>query len=513
MGFRPRAGGGIATLYDAGSGADFYDAEVMSFGSSYWYSLGMLIDDGGNDKYSLSHYGLGSGIHLSVGALYDEGGDDQYRSRWGVVGATPHDLSVGMMVDGGGEDYYQVGDGWGGSLTNSFGLFIERAGNDLYSTRGEGCSLGNVRWARGFGGVAMFVDEEGTDAYPRGEVGHDSTTWIQGGWGIGMDLPRKAPPPIPEEKLKDPVLTPEDSARSIEECFKQASQWEVGSARESVAIGRKALLAKGVPAVVWVIENKMGTKDGLEQRPVEELFKLYPDTAGALLLKRLPCVLDDEWQLRNIVSYLSSLKYKKAVDPLLDLLDKRGDVLERVRNTIIGAIGGMEDKRAAKRIGEFADSDKERRRLAVFGALSALADTNSIPVIIKGLDDKMFTVRSVATSAMVGMGLKGIPATIEFINRPKSVYPEVGYKVIKNVVMKLTDKFSAEEAAAKYQAVQLFEAGLNSSSEQVRSECVDALLRVGGDATRSMLAVHMESEPSVVVKSNYLRVKKELKID
>ncbi len=291
MGWRPRAGGGIGVMYDKGDGNDFYDQEVMSIGSSYWYSIGICIDGGGNDNYALAHYGMGVGIHLSLGAFYETGGDDQYHSRHGVVGGTPHDFSVGIMVDGGGDDYYIVGDGWGGSLTNSYGLFIDRIGNDTYATRGGGHSFGSARWARGFAGTAIFLDLEGNDVYTADEAARDSSIWIQTGWGIGMDLPRNVETEK-EEKFDEVEPTAEDSAKSIEELYRLASQWEVGSARESVARSRKALLAKGPAVVEFIVygpdrmlpEDISNLKQFIvklrnEEHPVSEYF--YPRISGS----------------------------------------------------------------------------------------------------------------------------------------------------------------------------------------------------------------------------------------
>ena len=264
MGWRPRAGGGIGMLYDKGDGNDFYDAEVMSLGSSYWYSIGMLVDGGGNDNYSLAQYGMGVGIHLSLGALYDMGGDDQYHSRNGVVGATAHDLSIGLMVDASGDDFYIVGDGWGGSLTNSYGLFIDKLGNDLYATKGAaGFSFGKARWARGFAGAAIFLDLEGTDIYPKGVAAKDSSIWIETGWGIGIDLPREVKSET-EETFEDVEPTAEDSAKSITKLYELTIQWEVGSAREEVSRSRKALLAKGLPVLDFLINGpKILDKDAI----------------------------------------------------------------------------------------------------------------------------------------------------------------------------------------------------------------------------------------------------------
>ncbi|MDP8228829.1 MAG: HEAT repeat domain-containing protein [Candidatus Electryoneaceae bacterium] len=524
MGWRPRAGGGIGVLYDDGDGNDFYGAEVMSFGSSYWYSLGILVDGGGNDHYTLAHYGLGVGIHLSAGALYDVSGDDQYRSRHGVVGGTPHDLSVGMMVDGDGDDYYMVSDGWGGSLTNSFGLFIDRLGNDTYGTRASGYSFGGARWARGFAGTAIFLDLEGNDVYTADETAHDSSIWIQSGWGIGIDLPRDVVTAEQKEVTLDIVLTAEDSAKSIEELFEQASQWEVGSARESVRRGRKALLTKGVDAIIWVIDNKLDTRSGLEYRAIEPLIKEYPDTAMALLIDHLDSV-DEEQPLKNIISWLAMIEWESgepgnsdgldhpdepghpAVDPLLKILRARTELAGKVRRSVISALGAIGDQRAAEPISWYVTDDMERNRLASLNALRELKDVATISVVVGALDDVMFTVRSAAIGAVVAFGTDAVPVLVDYINDEDSRYRELGLKSLKNIVMKFDDQYNMDEGRIRYEAVSLFERGLVDPSPYVRAESVDALYRTGGDAVRLIVDGRMESEYNPVVMAAYRRVK------
>ncbi len=507
MGWRPRAGGGIGVLYDKGDGNDFYGAEVMSFGSSYWYSLGILVDGGGNDHYTLAHYGLGSGIHLSLGALYDVSGDDQYRSRHGVVGATPHDLSVGMMVDGSGDDYYMVSDGWGGSLTNSFGLFVDRLGNDTYGTRGKGHSFGSVRWARGFAGAAIFLDLEGDDVYTADNSAADSSTWIQTGWGIGMDLPRDVVDTEKEEEIGEIILTAEDSARSVEEIFEDASAWEVGNAKEKVKRGRKALVAKGVEAIDWVLENKLDSKSGLEHRAINELFKSLPDTVAPQLIELFP-MLDEEQPLKNVIAWLAELKREEAVDPLLKLLKKRSDLADKVRRSVMSALGKIGDKKAAKPISKFVTDDKERNRLASLNALKELKETETIERAVKGLDDPLFTVRSAAIGATVAFGVDAVPLLTEFVNNDNSKYPEMGVKALKNIVIRFDDELTPEQMRVRYDVVLLLEESLSSSDEHVRAEAVSGLYRIGKDATRQLIVSRMENEYSPVVLAAYEQVKK-----
>lgn len=509
MGWRPRAGGGIGVLYDDGDGNDFYNSEVMALGSSYWYSIGILVDGGGNDHYSLAHYGLGVGIHLSIGALYDRSGDDQYRSRWGVVGGTPHDLSVGMFVDGSGEDYYLVSDGWGGSLTNSFGLFIDRLGNDTYATRGTGYSFGNARWARGFAGAAIFIDEEGDDVYPAGVPAADSSIWIRGGWGVGIDLPRDLPDMEKDDPVKeeDIVLTAEDSSKTIEELFDEASQWEVGSARESVRRARKALLERGVEALHYAVNEKLDSKSGLVYRLLEKIIKAVPDTAGPLLINVLNTV-EDEPTLKNAMRLLGSIKWEPAVEPMLDMLGNKKK--EKVWNSLISALGQIGDKRAAEKVSRYVTDREERRRLAALNSLGELNDTTTIPSLIRGLDDRLFTVRSAAVSALMKFGSSAVYDLQNYIADGMSLYPEIGLRVWGRITEKTKDDTGIQAGRMRYEAVIIFEQYVSHPSQQMRAAAVDALYRNSGEATRRMIDARMEMEYSPVVKTAYDKVVEEL---
>ncbi|MBU1935952.1 hypothetical protein KKG05_01005, partial [bacterium] len=297
IGFRPRAGGGIGVLYDR-SGNDFYNAEIYAQGAGYWYSLGMLIDGGGQDVYNATQYAQAAGIHLAIGYLYDAAGDDAYRSRFGPGQGGAHDLSVGILIDDGGDDTYSISGGQGVALTNSVAILLDGEGNDSYSTTEAAYGQGGVRPARGFGNVGLFVDMEGLDHYP--DIARlDSAVWFESYWGIGVDVPFDSV--TPDEKPVDIELVSADTLPSVEKIFKTAALWEVTENRERVRRARKALIAKGEPAVKWVAENKMETKSGLEIRAIEELFKVLPDVATPYLAQALQ---DTELQKQKNAAFL-----------------------------------------------------------------------------------------------------------------------------------------------------------------------------------------------------------------
>jgi hypothetical protein len=228
-GFRPRAGGGVGILIDE-EGNDFYNAEIFSQGASYWYSIGLLCDRGGNDRYHATQYSQGAAAHLTIGSLWDWGGDDQYVSQLGVTQGTAHDLSVGYLIDESGNDYYIVDSGQGLSITNSVAIFIDKMGNDIYSTQRYG--QGSQIWSRGFCGPGIFLDLEGIDFYPAGGGGTDSTAWTNDLYAGGIDLPRdiKLPGEVLPERSCSRRPTQPDPSR-ISSRTPPHGRWEARSRR------------------------------------------------------------------------------------------------------------------------------------------------------------------------------------------------------------------------------------------------------------------------------------------
>lgn len=393
IGFRPRAGGGVGFLLDR-AGNDFYDAEVFAQACAYWYSVGILADLGGNDHYSATQYAQGSGIHLAAGHLYDAGGRDHYFSRFGPSQGTAHDFAVGVLHDREGDDRYLVGGGQGLSLTNSVAVFIDGAGNDHYSATETNAGHGISRPARGFEGAGFFIDIEGDDTYDAGSPGSDASIWRQAGWGIGVDLDRDII--LPEEELPEIVLTEEDTLKSLEDIFGDASLWEVGNNREKVRRARMALEAKGLPAVEYVLTERLDTRSGLELRAIEELAKAYPDSTS----ERAAELLDSEndrirgnavWLIGRLECPGYSLKLSEM------LAEKRNKPL---RGGILQSLGRLGDASTSTTVEPFLESKAEKIRITAAESLGRLKNGSSIPSLLDAVEDPAFVVRSAAGSAL-----------------------------------------------------------------------------------------------------------------
>ena len=166
--------GGIGLLLDL-AGNDRYEAQVFAQGAGYYEGLGMLLDDGGNDRFESAWYAMGASAHYAAGILLKRGvGSDVYRSTHEMVLGTGNDLSVGVFVDEGGDDEYTVGRlSLGVAHANSTGIFVDGAGNDRYAVVSPTCSAFGAAYQHEWGNpretlpnLGLFMDLGGVDTYP-----------------------------------------------------------------------------------------------------------------------------------------------------------------------------------------------------------------------------------------------------------------------------------------------------------------------------------------------------------
>lgn len=194
-------GGGVALLLDEGDGNDVYQSDIYGQGSSYWFSLGMLVDRGGNDTYTSGQYCQGVGIHLSAGILVDLAGNDTYTMGVGLGQGAAHDWAVGWLIDRAGNDLYQ-GNGQGMGLNFSVGILLDCAGDDSHSTSGDG-SIGKGS----NNDISLLIDLGGYDVYGHKETKDSAITRrdkhalvydVAEGWFPAIDvstLPTRQDPP------------------------------------------------------------------------------------------------------------------------------------------------------------------------------------------------------------------------------------------------------------------------------------------------------------------------------
>ncbi len=180
--------GGYGILLEA-EGNDLYDGGDFCQGAGYWWGFGSLLDRGGDDIYRSESYALGAAAHSGIGCLHDLKGNDSYNNdnqdkvRTQLQGYA-RDGSLGIFIDEVGDDLYVHRNRCAGSADlNSVALFWDRKGNDSYQCLREGpygldLSYGDAPPPIGVGegesqmfhpfgmrSVGVFLDTGGEDVY------------------------------------------------------------------------------------------------------------------------------------------------------------------------------------------------------------------------------------------------------------------------------------------------------------------------------------------------------------
>jgi HEAT repeat protein len=488
IGMRARAAGGVGILIDS-EGNDAYVGEAYAQGVGYWYSVGLLHDGGGNDAYHAVHYAQGAGVHLAVGSLRDLGGDDIYACRWGVTQGVAHDLGVGMLLDEGGNDYYLVNNGQGESITNSVGLFIDGAGNDFYATFAGGQGRG-LR-ARDFAAPGIFLDLEGKDAYGPGSPGADGGVWVQDAFGVGMDLDRELT--LPEEAPPAAIPTREDSLRSLDALFADASLWEVLATRERVRKARAVLIARGDEAIDYLVAKHLPHKDASARDAIAEIARAHPDRFAAQAGAR---VAGGDATLRESIALILGRAACRAGAPILTamLADSANATF---RHGIITALGEVGDPAAAPAIRPYLDDPDERTRIRAVAALAALDDEAALPDLVARFADPALTVRNAAAVGLERFGAEAVEPLAASLERDAAGgHPGLRLRTLGRLALALKRAAdpAAGEALARARATLLaaFEATLPSLSPPALAAAADALLALEEPALAARVAQRLE---------------------
>ena len=509
MGRRPDAGGGVAFLCDK-SGNDFYNGEVFCEGTSYWYSLGMLWDGAGFDHYTAAQYSQGAGIHLSIGVLIDEEGDDSYISRLGPAQGQGHDFSVGMLLDRKGDDYYCCSGGQGIGLTNSAALLIDEDGNDCYMTQDSLLGQGSSNWARGFGGMGLFVDLAGTDKFSQRNVATDKAFWTKGTYGSGLDYARPATVTDWEPNV-DTSGAALDTAITVpvESVFKTASMWRVGNIVKKVELARKQLVKLGPKALKYVADKKMDTKDGLESEAIEALVKAWPDSSKPYLFHALR---DDRYLARQNGAYFLGKLGRNAFDAVDSIMG--GLKAKRISpRRGVYALGDIGDSLVVPRILYLLKDMKfEPSRIVTSEACGKLKNPVAVPNLIQTLNDPMFTVRSAAEAALVAIGkpsLEPVLVAIGFGDSPHSgtvPVPALGHALRAAGALAATLDTTAESKSLQSKCRAAFLPYIKHPDNFVRLTAVGALGGILDESTRATLTAARAGEKDWFVLTKYREV-------
>lgn len=282
QGYREDSGGwagGIGLLSDH-AGDDAYLGETYCQAASYWYSLGSLYDASGNDTYSAHHYAQASAMHLTSAYLFDLAGNDLYGVKYGASFAIGHDYGVAVMLDRAGDDVYAARDSTPGTgVANGLGIFVDSEGDDRYDG-----PPGFGQEARGSGSLGVFVDLAGADKYREGLA--DGQAIARPTWALALDYQGAPPPSVGQELPKpNPGSKPPLSNTEFAALFKKATQWGVGTAQKEVEDSVFLLSEIGLPALEWMVANRLEGMDRLQRRCFVAVARVLGADAAVVLAR------------------------------------------------------------------------------------------------------------------------------------------------------------------------------------------------------------------------------------
>ena len=215
--------GGLGALLDI-KGNDHYYSGNWTLGCGYWLGTGLVYEGEGNDLYESVYFTQASGAHYCIGAIVDEGGDDIHK-LWETAGAGiafGWDYTVAMLCDRGGNDRYEAKIiSLGCAQIRSDAFLIDIGGDDYYQLQAGQQGLGAATYQPSYDipnkiapfdayskSFAILLDIGGNDTYNDWDkdkdklspnaTGGNNKTWFSpargsehygaNNFGIGVDV-------------------------------------------------------------------------------------------------------------------------------------------------------------------------------------------------------------------------------------------------------------------------------------------------------------------------------------
>jgi hypothetical protein len=258
--------GGAGLLTDL-AGDDVYIGGTGCQAAGDAGGLGSLFDGSGRDTYSAIDQAQSSAQHQAAAYFFDLAGDDSYSIHGGLGHATSVDRSVALFLDRAGNDLYSSLDTHPGTaIEGSLAIFLDAEGNDRYQ--------GDVTAAfpsPGPSSLGVFADLGGSDGYASTES-FEGEASVQAGRKIAYDAP--TPPdnltvtPLNEHKFPPVGSQAMKSAPQMERLYRDATA-ETGS---TAAVDQ--FVAMGKPAFDWLMKEKLGSDERFRNRPFIALAKV-----------------------------------------------------------------------------------------------------------------------------------------------------------------------------------------------------------------------------------------------
>lgn len=185
-------------------------------------------------------------------------------------------------------------------------------------------------------------------------------------------------------------------ARSLDDLWREATLWEVGSNAEKVPAARQALIARGDEALAFLIPAKLDTKDTLVTRALSVVVTGIRGGAA----ERLRAALSHESPnvRRNAADLLGQLGDRASAAAIAALLqdpDTRGGAL-----AALGSLKARESAEAVAAILNGGAGIKERESVSAASNLGAIGGSAAETALVAALSDERAQVRHAAQLAL-----------------------------------------------------------------------------------------------------------------
>lgn len=194
----------------------------------------------------------------------------------------------------------------------------------------------------------------------------------------------------------------QDAPRPLDELWREATLWEVGSNAERVPLARQALVARGEEALDFLIPSRLDTKDTLVTRALSVVVKGLAEPAKIRLRQALAHEAPDV--RRNAADLLGQLGDEASAPAIAALL---GDAA--TRGGALAALGALRSRASAGAVAGILDGSahaalKERERVSAAQALGDIGGPDAEAALVRALSDDAAQVRHAAQLALERQG-------------------------------------------------------------------------------------------------------------
>jgi hypothetical protein len=457
-GYSDRLGGGVGMLTDL-SGDDGYTlgAEGQGYGASY--GAGSLYDAGGNDSFAATQGAQAVAASSGVGHLYSLGGDNVYAVRSGLAHASAHRFGVALLLDREGDDLYAARDAAPGTaVAHGVAIFLDAAGDDVYLNRPVFVA----------GAAGIFADLGGADRYGQGFA--DGHALLAGQHGAALDAGRGGPQaPAP------PVTSPRPGSEARPDDAVLADLYARALAPDPAA--RDRLLAIGLPALEWMLANRLATAGAVGLDLMAEAARLIGQEANARVLAAAGDPRDAV--AAGGLALIARLRLAEGGAAAVAALER--PALRRAAAEAAGAVRARESVEPL--IGMAADEDRQVV-LAALEALAQIGDDRAVGTAQVFLRAPELPLRRAAVDVVAGSPARGLAVARTLLDSGEERAIRTGIEILGRI--------------GGDDAIRLVAAHLTSPMAGVRIEALGALDgRVPPEHRPQVLALRNDPNPLV----------------